>query len=103
MRVSFTVCAMSSDDEDRAAILARRSRLIGLALSGLAAAACDEAPGPTVCLEPPIVQPDEGDPSPPMPCLSPPMPPEPTGEAEPAPERGEIDTDDDPVPPAPPE
>ena len=31
------------------------------------------------------------------------MPPEPIGEAEPAPEEGEIDTDDDPVPPAPPE
>ncbi len=94
---------MSSDDEDRAAILARRSRLIGLALSELAAAACDEAPGPTVCLEPPIVQPDEGDPSPPRVCLS--LAPiwEIVEVPESAPEEGEIDTDDDPVPPAPPE
>jgi hypothetical protein len=78
------------DDEDRRAILARRSRLIALALGGLATAApgcydsheardaavtidagepvpCLGAPlqdaGPTPCLEPPLE--DAG----PMPCL----------------------------------
>ena len=68
---------MTSDDEDRAAILARRSRLIGLALSGIAVTAgCDDRdPPPGPCLSAPI---QESDPGPaPMPCLSPVSPEEP--------------------------
>lgn len=90
----------TEDDEDRAAILARRSRLIGLALSGLAVTACDDAPAPppSPCLSAPTravedeVTDDDGrprpedaeDPARAVPCLSPAQPPaEPVDEADP--------------------
>lgn len=75
------------DDPDRDAILARRKRLVALALSGLIGplAGCDEVrPGP--CLQPPYVegdQPPGPTPTPtpdpyPGPCLEAPYdPPEP--------------------------
>ncbi len=74
------------DDEDRNAILARRNRFIGLALSGMAVVGCgDDEATPMPCLGPMEVEvspqpclsdmPDEEKvPDPlPMPCLAPPL------------------------------
>lgn len=89
---------MADDDEDRAAILARRNRLIAVALSGIGATVgCSEpAPPPQVCLsvvpaDQVVLQPAEptgplmpeesieAERAPPTPCLVPPAPDEQAG------------------------
>ncbi len=41
---------MANDDEDREAILARRKRLIAIAIAGTALIGCGDDDGPTACL-----------------------------------------------------
>jgi hypothetical protein len=59
------------EDEDRAAILARRAKFVATALVGLTGlTACDPRPQP--CLEPvPLPPPTSPADPPPMPCLTP--------------------------------
>jgi hypothetical protein len=70
---------MSDDDNDRAAILARRQRFIALALSGLACTSTEPAGDarPNVCLkkmmEPRPREPEPGPDAMPGPCLAVPI------------------------------
>lgn len=62
----------SEDDPDREAILARRRRLIAMALGGFATVACAD-PGP--CLSAPFDPPPVEQHADPQPCLEPPFVP----------------------------